>query len=381
MSKQWTRDDFERLIDVIHECMGDGFELDPGRGESNSAITETARRIGVNRNSIYGRLQTAQSKYGLAPDPGFYRPRKSAAIFEVEGLPSDGELTAPELIAALKAKHAKKREHHDAAKLRQVRVHMPGPVAIAFFGDPHVDDPGCAWGDLERDVAICRDTPGMMAVDVGDNSNNWVGRLMRLYADQEVTARQSLVLIEWLMTALPWLLWEDGNHDTWNTEKGDPAAVMHRLLGRVGIMNTGGTRLQLHLPAGCDLTMHVRHDFPGGSQFNPAHALVRETLFGYRDHIMACGHRHSTGYIPIWHNDPRRLCHGFRVGTYKDFDKYAKEKGFQDSNWARSMAAIVDPDYAHDPVRYITRAFSIEEAAEYLTWRRGKWELGKSAAA
>jgi elongator complex protein 3 len=27
--------------------------------------------------------------------------------------------------------------------------------------------------------------------------------------------------------------------------------------------------------------MHIRHDFPGGSQFNPAHALVRETLFGF----------------------------------------------------------------------------------------------------
>lgn len=381
MSNAWTKDRLERLIETVNECLEDGFPLDPGKGSGvGSAISEAARRLDINRNGIYGRLETAAKKYGLAPDPERFRPRKNAPLFVVDDLPHDGEPTAEELIALLKAKHAKKREHHDAARLREVRVGMPGPIAVAFFGDPHVDDPGCAWGDLERDVALCRDTEGMLAVDVGDNSNNWVGRLMRLYADQEVTSRQALKLIEWLMTQLPWLLWEDGNHDLWNTDKGDPAEVMHRLLGRVGVMNSGGTRMRLHLPAGCDFTMHVRHDFPGGSQFNPAHALVRETLFGFRDHVLACGHRHSTGYIPIFHNDPRRLCHGLRVGTYKDFDKYAKEKGFQDSNWARSMAVVVDPEFADDPVRYITTFFNLEAASEYLNWKRRKFDAGRKAA-
>jgi len=154
---------------------------------------------------------------------------------------------------------------------------------------------------------------------------------------------------------------------------------MHRLHNRLGVKATSGARLQLNMPAGNTTTMHVRHDFPGGSQFNPAHALVRETLFGFRDHLMACGHRHSAGYIPVWHNDPRRLCHGFRVGTYKDMDHYARDKGFQENNWARSMAAVIDPDFANDPVRYIKPFFSLEDATEYLTWRRSKWGFGKTA--
>jgi hypothetical protein len=95
---------------------------------------------------------------------------------------------------------------------------------------------------------------------------------------------------------------------------------------------------------------------------------------------MACGHRHTTGYIPIFHNDPRRLCHGFRVGTYKDFDKYAREKGFQDGNWARSLAAVIDPAFANDPVRYITPFYSLEAAAEYLTWKRARFDVAKTAA-
>jgi hypothetical protein len=61
-------------------------------------------------------------------------------------------------------------------------------------------------------------------------------------------------------------------------------------------------------------------------------------------------------------------------------DHYAKEKGFQDANWARSLAAVIDPDHIGDPVRYIKPFFSLEDATDYLTWRRSKWSVGKMAA-
>lgn len=375
-----SREDAERIIEVLEETMGEGFPY-PGHAKSGtSAINESAARLGIPPMTLRSRLKRFKEVYNLAPSADAFQRRANQPIFEVDGLPHDGEPSAEELIAKLAEQHRVRKAHHHAAKLRNVRVLMDGPIAIAGFGDPHIDDPGCAWGDLERDVRICRDTPGIMAVNIGDSTNNWVGRLMRLYADQEVTSKQALKLIEWLMTALPWLLDKEGNHDLWNTEKGDPAEVIHRLMKLPGIREMGSSRLRLALPSGAEVFMHVRHDFPGGSQFNPAHALVRETLFGFRDHILMCGHRHSTGYIPVFHNDPRRLCHGFRLGTYKDFDHYAAEKGFQDTNWARSMGAVINPDHADDPTRYIKPFFNLEEMAEYLTWRRQKWELGKSAA-
>jgi hypothetical protein len=373
-------DECRARVELVNECMDEGFPLDPRPGEKG-AVAEAARRIGISATALRFSLDVAQREHSLRPDPARHTPKRAAEPFTFDELPDDGEPSAEELIEVLKLRHARRKAHEDAAKLRKVQIHMPGPIALAWFGDPHVDDPGCAWGDLERDVRICRDTPGVIANDVGDDSNNWVGRLMKLYADQEVTSKQALKLIEWLMTSLPWLLRVGGNHDGWNTEKGDPAEVMHRLLKLPGVLESHGARLQLNLPAGPSLTMHVRHDFPGGSQFNPAHAMVRETLFGYRDHLMACGHRHTAGYIPVWHNDPRRLCHGFRIGTYKDFDKYTKEKHFPEGNWARSMAAVVDPDFAHDPVRFIKPFFSLEEMAEYLPWRRAKWEHGYTHAA
>lgn len=695
-----TEEVYRRTVETIEEALQEGFAK-VAEWQTKSARSVAADRLGISRMAVDLRLKRGLEVYGFEPNWNLYTPRKPA--FTLDPLPDDGELDAEALIARQVEAHARRRTVAQAAAERQVRVHIGGPIAIAMFGDPHVDDPGCAWGDLKRDVETCRDNEGFFAVDVGDDSNNWVGRLMRLYADQETTSKQALLYIEWLMKSLPWLLRIKGNHDChdfetealtargwmafpdiraddqilsiaadgtarwsqiierierdnseemvsieagaislcctpkhrvlhrertsdkgwkkerqyrtadnlpcrfalpvsapsglpdhpladdwikltgwfltdggvhtvgnspkitfyqskpapeleaalsgcclnpivrtrhrttseicgralkseplpsreytlcaeesrtalavfqakgrvptwvrwlsdrqfdlflgaviagdgawatgggdsavihgtkaflesmqaacvqhgwgahlsiarekdwrlnvcrrqewqaersvvvkraeaaprvwclrvpdgnfmvrrrgkahfsgncWNTEKGDPADYFHR--GEPGLLEASGARMRLHLPGGANVCLNVRHDFPGNSQFNPAHALVRQTLFDFRDHILACGHRHTSGYVPIWHNDPKRLCHGFRVGTYKDFDHYAKDKGFKEANWARAMVATIDPDHADDPVRFIKPWFNVQEAAEYLKWRREKWTLGYSAAA
>jgi len=684
----------DATIAVCEELLSEGIQ---------TYQSEAARRLELSISALRNRLHSARAHYGLTVDETLFQPKRKPAAFTVDPVPQDGEPDAETLIAELTARHAKRAVHDTATKVQTVRVNVDGPIAVAFFGDPHIDDPGCAWGDLSRDVAICRDTQGFMAVNIGDTTNNWVGRLMGLYANQEVTSKQALKLIEWLLSELPWLITVGGNHDchdmetealtgrgwvygsdiraedqilsldgdgravwtgidqiiqrqndepmvsidssvislnvtpnhrvlhrkrssfdgefgpleyrradslphrfalpvsapsgnneyplsddwialtgwfltdggvswtknsprvsfyqskpaadlealflgcglspaestrqrniasicgvalkkatrpsreyrlsaeqgrqamtvfeakgicpswvdklsdrqfgvflnaviagdgswasngfgraavvhgtkafldslqaacvrhgwcahlsvarekdwrlnvstrreyqaertatvkrsepvprvwclrvphgnfmvrrhgkahfsgnSWNTQKGDVSEVIHKLQKLPGLYENVGARMRVVLPGDVEFTMNCRHDFPGGSQFNPAHALVRETLFGFRDHILACGHRHHSGYIPVWHNDPRRLCHGFRVGTYKDFDHYAREKGFKEANWARSMAAVIDPAYAEDPVRFIKPFFNLEEAAEYLTWKRGRFDVSRS---
>ena len=145
-----------------------------------------------------------------------------------------------------------------------------------------------------------------------------------------------------------------------------------------GLYEDDGARLRLNFPSGATANVHVRHDFPGSSMFNGAHAFVRETLFGYRDHILACGHRHSSAYQPIWHNDPVRLCQGFRCGSYKVIDSFSKEKHFKSENWAPSMGVVINPHLAHDPIRFIERCYSAEEVADKLEWARLKWERSRS---
>jgi hypothetical protein len=371
-----SRDEAERTLSVLHECMGESFPLRSNGGGRASARSEAAKRLGITAQTMTHRLGQAERLYGLVPDPGrFVAP----AAFTFDELPDDGEPGAEELIGKLKARYAKRQAHEAAKRLIDVRVGIEGPVGIVFFGDPHVDSAGCDWIALERDVNICRDTPGILAVSVGDARDNWVGRLMALYANAETTAKQSLTLIEWLFTQIPWLLTIGGNHDKWHGEGGDAAEIMHRLRSLPGLYENDGARLRLNLPGGASFNMHVRHDFPGSSMFNGGHAFVRETLFGYRDHILACGHRHASAYIPIWHNDPERLCQGFRCGSYKSIDDFAKERHLKQENWAPSMGVVVHPDRAGDPVRFIERCFSAEEVAEKLTWARQRWELGKAA--
>jgi hypothetical protein len=367
------REEADRTIAACHEALEEGFGENRGGGQK-TWFSEASRRLGIGRAALQNRLSSIKNHYGLEVDMSHYRP---PAAFTVDPLPTGDDLSAEQLLDAQAERWAERKAIDTAKDLYDVRIGIDGPIAVGFFGDPHLDDPGFAALALRRDVETCRDTEGMFAVSVGDHRNNWVGRLMGLYANQEVTARQSLTLVEWFFASLPWLLTLGGNHDRWGNQHGDAAEIIHRLRNVPGVYQDHGARLRLNLPSGHSAIMHIRHDFPGGSQFNPAHALVRETLFGFRDHILVCGHRHQAGYIPIYHKDPARLCQGLRIGAYKDFDEYSKEKHFHGENWARSMGVVIDPAFAHDPVRFVKTLFSIEETAEYLTWRRGLWKAAK----
>jgi transcriptional regulator with XRE-family HTH domain len=99
---------------------------------------------------------------------------------------------------------------------RKVQVKIPGPVAITHFGDPHVDDDGCNWPELLRTVEVVSKTEGMFAGNIGDTTNNWVGRLQRLWGHQSTTVDEAIRLAHWLFHSVPWMYCVLGNHDKWN---------------------------------------------------------------------------------------------------------------------------------------------------------------------
>src|SRR5690606_20743975 len=79
---------------------------------------------------------------------------------------------------------------------------------------PHIDDNGCAWPLLKQHIQICKATPGMHAVNIGDVSNDWGGRLIRKYADQDTSIHTARRLVEWFLldSGVSWLVWLHGNH-------------------------------------------------------------------------------------------------------------------------------------------------------------------------
>lgn len=304
----------------------------------------------------------AQRRNGGEPFPEEVRD------FNVEPLP-DELPTADELRDRRRRQFARKREAATARDLVTVNIKCDGPVGIALFGDPHVDDNGTDIELLERHVDIVNKTEGLFAGNVGDYSNNWVGRLARLYGQQSLSAAEAWVLVEWLVRAVPWVFLIGGNHDCWLGE-GDPIKWMAKS-ARVQY-ESHGMRLGLTLPSGRVVRLNARHDFSGRSIYNTAHGPAKAAQFGWRDHVLVCGHTHVSGHNVL--RDPMSglISHALRVGSYKTFDRYAEEKGLPNQTFMVAPVVVIRPQFADNDNRFLTVLYDPETGADFLKFLRRK---------
>lgn len=294
-----------------------------------------------------------------------YAPRQPAAELDIPTPPDAAEPIA-DLIARKKAQYQREQESDAFHKLIPIRVRQPGPVAICAVGDPHVDDDKCDIGAIERDMSIIGRTEGMFALHVGDITNNWVGRLGRLYAHQSTKAEDGIRIAEWMFDLAPPLAVVGGNHDLWN----EGMSWLNFCVKQAGctLLQAHGVRLELHFPGAKSIRIHTRHDFPGHSQFNPVHGLRKEHLFGLRDHVNIAGHKHIDTYAVVPSPDGY-MQHMLRVSGYKGHDDYAKAGNFQPMKMAPTCALIIDPDTRH-AAELVKPFWDMEEAADYLAFKR-----------
>lgn len=276
--------------------------------------------------------------------------------------PAQGE-TVEELIARKKTLMERALKVEEWSKLIPVEVKDRSPIGLLLVGDPHVDDDHCDIARLEDDLTTVGRHKGFFAGHIGDLTNNWVGRLARLYANQSTTFGDGIRLAEWMLNLCPNLFVVNGNHDVWNNG-GD----LLRWIVRAGVHNDHGARLALRWPGGQEVRIHARHQFPGKSQFSELHGMRRELLWGHRDHILACGHHHTSeaGIQP----GPDGSVHWlFRVEGYKRIDGFAKEHHFPERRLAPSVALVIRPEVTVEAER-IKPFWDTREAADYLRWAR-----------
>lgn len=347
MGQPLTTDYLRTVVNTLEQCGG--------------IKTKAAEILGISESTFRGQLNKALAIKDELPEP---RP------FEVPLLHS-GELTIEELLAHRRKVFQRKDEGAKSRKLIPVKVNLDGPIGILHFGDPHVDDDGCDFPRLEADIDIVNKTPGMLAGNVGDLHNNWIGRLARLYANQSTTAKQAWMLVEWLVRSVPWLYLVKGNHDLWSGD-GDPLDFIKRF-SEIGAMEAHGARLELTFPNEKKIRVNARHDFSGHSMWNPNHGPVKAIKAGWRDHILTCGHKHETGFGPPL-KDPASglISWPLRCAGYKKHDSYGDQLGLPDQTISPSILTVIDPRYDDDDPRLITPFLSAEEGAEFLTWKRKK---------
>lgn len=312
--------------------------------------------------------QTMQSRLDAARRSGVkprVRIKARSQTFDVEELPSELE-PVEELIERRKKSFDRLKAARDARDLISVKVRIDGPFGILHMGDPHVDDNGCDWPTLERHFGLIDATPGLFAASIGDQSNNWVGRLARLYANQSTSAAEAWRMVEWFMRRVPWLYLLGGNHDVWSGA-GDPAQWMASQAG--ALYKWHGARLALQSPSGPEIRVNARHDFMGTSQWNGAHAPAKAARMGYaRDHLYTCGHRHMAAHNMIVMNNGEHIAHAIRVGTYKVYDEYAEARGFPKENLPAAVT-IINPAAPRATGR-ISVFWDVEEGANYLRYLR-----------
>jgi hypothetical protein len=279
--------------------------------------------------------------------------------------PSDPEEPIDDLVERRRAAYLRKHASAEAHKIRRLTLPDDRPIGILHVGDPHVDDDGCDLGQLAEDLETVTATDGLWAGCVGDVTNAWIGRLAALYAGQGTTRHDAIRLTEWMLGRCPWLYLVLGNHDHW----GEGAEILALLMRGVDVRVRAAheARVVLHWPTAGEIRLHVRHDFPGNSQWNPNHALDKRATLEPWAHLLVCGHRHTsyqdTGPgINHW-----RTC--VRVAGYKVLDDYAESKGFLQYPHRPSALTILDPS-APDGDRVRVR-WDVQEGARELTWLRG----------
>lgn len=322
--------------------------------EQHGGVRQAARAIGVDPQTIRRGLKKISSAH-----------ETPEAIFP--DLPSS-ELPADKLIDQACSRFETHLAARDARKWFEIKIKSNKPIGVCFVGDPHIDNNGTNWPLLRDHIRILEETDGMHAVGIGDLTDNWTGRLVRLYADQEMSKKQAWKLAKYLLkdTKIRWLAHLLGNHDAW----GDGPYLIKANAQTVVPVCEWQARFRLTFPNGRDIKVHAAHDFPGSSIWNKMHGAQKAAMLYERADIYACGHKHEWQCVE-GENANRDFCYWLiRSRGYKYIDSYADQLGYASQRYGASITAVIDPS-AEGPTR--VRCFpDLAEAAEFLTWKRSR---------
>lgn len=325
----------------------------------HGGVNAAARAIGMSPSTFKSRLKGAKGT--AAP-----------AVSETESLifPElpESELKPQEIAAQAAKNFAKHLAARDARRWMEIKVKSNKPIGVAFVGDPHLDNNGCNWPLLNRDIDILANTPGMHAVNMGDITDNWVGRLIRLYADQEMSKKQAWKLAAWFMNSagISWMCHILGNHDAWND---GPYLIKANAAPQVPVEDWQ-SRFKICFPNGSFVKVHASHDFPGSSIWNDLHGAQKASMLLEQADIYACAHKHSWAIKQSENAQRGFISWLIRARGYKFLDSYADQLGFGSQQFGATITAIIDPS-ATGPTR-IQMFADLVEAARYLTYLRAR---------
>lgn len=322
-----------------------------------------AQHLGIARATLQNRLQRA-AQHDI-------QTQKAEAFKLPDFTEADEHEPIEEVISRMARNFERSKKAHDARQWFPIQFKDNKPIGILFVGDPHVDDNGCNWPVLRRHTEICRDTEGLYAVNIGDSSNCWGGRLIKKYADQDASVHTARRLVRWLLleSGVSWLVWLMGNHE----HMGDGAPLLHEMNKRYGTksvpMLDWEARFVIQFPNGEEVRVNCAHDFAGNSMWNPIHGPVKAAKFGDRIDILVCGHKHNWA-VSTWENSEQGTAPlMIRTRGYKHLDDYARRIGKYEQDEGQSVLVVIDPN-AKTMAGRAMAFVDVEKGAAYLAHLR-----------
>lgn len=290
--------------------------------------TAAAKALGIPRTTLAHRIRAAEVE---SPTSVQY------PAFVTAG---DDDEPIEEIIARKRKGFERKAKAHADRNWFEIKVNETRPYGVLMFGDPHLDDDGCNIPLLESHLSIAA-KPGVYSLNIGDTANNWVGRLERLYANQESSKNTGKRLIEWFMfnSGATWLCWILGNHDEWND-----GVDFHMRLARHKIpVIDWRAQFKLVHPNGTSVGVDASHGRKGSSIWNNLHATLRAAKLGELADIFCTGHTHSYGLEHLEIAERRHDCWLVQLRGYKFMDHFAMVNGFAEHQLGSAVLAIIDP--------------------------------------
>ncbi|MEM7069831.1 MAG: hypothetical protein AAF478_13215 [Pseudomonadota bacterium] len=248
----------------------------------------------------------------------------------------------------------------------KIKVNETKPYGLLWFGDPHLDDDGCNWPLVKRHCEIA-EQEGVYGCNIGDTTNNWVGRLMAKYADQECSKTNADRLAEWFMfdSKVKWLVWLLGNHDLWN----NGAHFYKRMCANHVPVIDWQAKFEIHHPSGSRVRIDASHGRKGTSIYNQLHGTLREAVMGEVADLYVTGHTHNFAMEMLEVAQRQHVCWLLQLRGYKFFDDYAILRGFPEHRHGSALFVIIDP--SKDAISPVKICFEdVEEGADYLQFLR-----------
>ncbi len=290
--------------------------------------------------------------------------------FELDSIHSESEFTTEELIEKRLEVFKRRERRENNEEFLDIKIKDNKPIGLFIMGDPHVDDNGCDWESILQHLELVNSTEGLYSINIGDIQNNWARRtkLEGLWAKQSTTDEEAWQLTEWLCHATNWILIVAGNHDMWSGT-GDPLKWIMRPLKTTYANHS--QRVRLILPKH-KVRCNFAHNFQGNSIYNTAHSVVKHAIFHARDHLLCCGHKHISGYMPVKDANEGIVMHCLQIGSYKKYDDYAKQLNLPNKMMSPCAVAVINTKLNEKHGDFIKIFWDVQEGSNYLTWLRNE---------